>query len=247
MLSKRSGAVNLSEKWREQLQERIKTIKNASEEVDRIAILCKNGLRRAPGGETLKFKNGFNVRVKSIGKGNFVEQTLQRFKIPFEDWACNVVYHALTDEEDNPIVSLPKEMRGDIKKLYDAASKETKRLMSNCRKMKRISTRIDSLLQKIQKVVDKIMSEKMAKELDIDYRGEIIRGSRNNRKLERLIKDYKRLVSELIAQKSAIRRLLIESGESKAKAQEVFDSIKYPTYDVGELKRLKGAVVATRR
>ena len=124
MLSKRSGAVNLSEKWREQLQERIKTIKNASEEVDRIAILCKNGLRRAPGGETLKFKNGFNVRVKSIGNGNFVEQTLQRLKIPFEDWSCNVVYHALTDEEDNPIVSLPKEMRGDIKKLYDTGDFE---------------------------------------------------------------------------------------------------------------------------
>ncbi len=239
MLSKRSGAVNLSEKWREQLQERIKTIKNASEEVDRIAILCKNGLRRAPGGETLKFKNGFNVRVKSIGNGNFVEQTLQRLKIPFEDWSCNVVYHALTDEEDNPIVSLPKEMRGDIKKLYDAASKETKRLMSNCRKMKRISTRIDSLLQKIQKVVDKIMSENMAKGLGFDYQGRIHRGSRNYREFERLKKEYERLVIKLIRLKSEIRRLLTDFGVSKGKAQEVFDSIKCPTYDVGKLRKMK--------
>lgn len=239
MLSKRSGAVNLSVEWRKQLKKRIKTIKNASEEVDRIAILCKNGLRRAPGGETLKFKNGFNVCVKSIGKGNFVEQTLQRLKIPFEDWSCNVVYHALTDVEDNPIVSLPKTTRGDIKKLYDAASKETKRLILNCRKIERISTMIDSLLQKIQKVVDKIMSNNMAKGLEFDYQGRIHIGSRNYREFERLKKEYKRLVIKLVYLKSELMRSLIESGESKAKAQEVFDSIKYPTYDVGKLREMK--------
>lgn len=240
MFSKSSRAVNLGGKWRsKQLQDKIETIEKVSEEFNSIAILCKNGLRRAPGGEHLKFKNGVNVRVKSIGKGNFVEQTLQRLKIPFEDWACNVVYHALTDEEDNPIVSLPKEMRGDIKKLYDAASKETKRLMSNCRKMKRISTRIDSLLQKIQKVVDKIMSENMAKGLGFDYQGRIHRGSRNYREFERLKKEYERLVIKLIRLKSEIRRLLTDFGVSKGKAQEVFDSIKCPTYDVGKLRKMK--------
>ncbi len=241
MFSKSSRAVNLGGKWRsKQLQDEIGTIEEVSKKFNNIAILCKNGLRRAPGGEHLKFENDVNVSTKSIKKDDDdVEQTLQRLKIPFEDWACNVAYHALTDEEDNPIVSLPKTMRGDIKKLYDAASKETKRLMSNCRKMKRISTRIDSLLQKIQKVVDKIMSENMAKGLEFDYQGRIHRGSRNYREFERLKKEYERLVIKLIRLKSEIRRLLTDFGVSKGKAQEVFDSIKCPTYDVGKLREMK--------
>ena len=225
----------------EQLEYILKMIKESAERFCRIEVICKNGLSKASSeGEQVKFDNNFYVGKKDTANTNPIKPILKKLGVEIEDWSCNIVYHALFDAKEVEIAYLPEKHREDVNKLQGAAKKECKQFKSAHQKIVNDLKKIKILFRKIETIVNKIMSENMAKGLMFDdSNGEMIESSPNYRTFIKLKKEYENLVSKLCRLKFEIRSLLIDCELPKEVAGEIFNSIKYPTFDAGKLRKMK--------
>lgn len=214
-----------------------------AEILQRIEVLCKNGLSKATDmGEGVAFSNGGDVIARDIADNSRTKSVLKGLNIGVEDWSCNIVYHALNDAEENAIVFLPKKHRNNVQKLCAAAKNAKQGLKLTQKKICDSLKKYERFKQKAQTIVDKIMSEDMAKGLQIDnFRKEIHKSSTNFRKFTRYKNEYDSLVAKMIRIKHDIRKLLADCGCLENEITPIYDSLKYPLLNVDRLKEMIGA------
>lgn len=227
----------------ENLQKILRKNQADVERLQRIEVLCKNGLRKGSSmGDAVAFSSGGDVLANEIADNSRTKSVLKGLRIGVEDWSCNIVYHALNDAEENAIVFLPKKHRNNVQKLCTAAGNEKRRLKLIQKKILDALKQYEKFKQKAQKMVDKIVSEDMAKGLWIDnYRKEIHKASTNFRKFTRYKNEYDSLVAKMIRIKHDIRKLLADCGCSENEITPIYDSLKYPLLNVDRLKEMIGA------
>ncbi len=142
--------------------------------------------------------------------------------------------------EKAQVVSAPKSRKDDINQLGTAAKNAKRQLKALLKEIYDCLEKLGKRQKQIQMVVDTIMSEKMAKGLWFnDYDKKLHKSSPNFKKLERLIKAYKNLVSKIIEIKNRIRNILKYHKFRDDIINKIYNDIKYPTYDIGKLRENK--------
>ncbi len=211
-----------------------------AEHFQRIETLCKDGLRKGSSmGDAVAFSSGGDVLANEIAENGDTKAILKGLNISIEDWSCNIVHHALFDNDKGEIVFLPKKRRSDVQRLCTAAGNEKRRLKLIQKKILDALKQYEKFKQKAQTMVDKIVSEDMAKGLRIDnYRKEIHKSSANFRKFTRYKNEYDALVTKITRIKHGIRKLLADCGCSEDEINPIYDSLKYPLLNVDKLKEM---------
>lgn len=157
-----------------------------------------------------------------------------------------IIYYAIFAQKYNKNVVVSWANKGCwffIRNLYNEAKTEERKLKDLQKKIYGNLKKWCEYSKKSKAVVNKIMSKEMANGLQFDStdKRQIHKASPNFRKFERYKQEHLRLTAKMISVKNNIEHLLKQCGVDGNVAVEVFNSMKYPMYDVGKLRELQKA------